>query len=178
MASKTFHSLHSTTYDRMASKSTYNIAKTIIPALFPPITPSSYILDNACGSGIVSALIKAQYPFAHIKGVDLAPGMIDVFKAHAEANKWENVEADILDVRDLKTLEDESFSHVITNFGFASDVKDASGPLRAAREMHRVLKTGGVCVVTTWAGMSHFLNLSCGKREADPSLRAEFSRSV
>jgi len=66
----------------------------------------------------------------------------------------------VLDVRDLKTLEDGTFSHVITNFGIGSDVTDAGGPLRAVRavrEMYRVLKEGGVAVVTTWAGESHFL---------------------
>ena len=82
--------------------------------------------------------------------------MIDVLKARAKENKWENIETDILDVRDLNTLKDETFTHVITNFGFGSDVKDLSGPSRAAKEMYRVLKKGGGCVVTTWARMSSF----------------------
>jgi ubiquinone/menaquinone biosynthesis C-methylase UbiE len=30
--------------------------------------------------------------------------------------------------------------------------EDAEGPLKAVRELHRVLKPGGDCIVTTWAG--------------------------
>lgn len=52
----------------------------------------------------VTALIKNQHPSAHIKDTDLAPGMIDVYKARAVENGWENVETDVRDVRDLKGL--------------------------------------------------------------------------
>jgi ubiquinone/menaquinone biosynthesis C-methylase UbiE len=78
--------------------------------------------------------------------------MIDVFKARAVENQWENIESDVLDVRDLKTLEDGTFTHVITNFGFTPNVDDPSGPLKAAREMWRVLRSGGVAAVTVWSG--------------------------
>jgi len=30
--------------------------------------------------------------------------------------------------------------------------EDAEGLLKAVSELHRVLKSGGICVVTTWAG--------------------------
>jgi ubiquinone/menaquinone biosynthesis C-methylase UbiE len=79
--------------------------------------------------------------------------MADLVRGKAAENGWENVETDVLDVRDLKTLKDNTFTHVITNFGFAADVKDLNGPLKAAKEMYRVLKPGGVTVVTAWSGM-------------------------
>lgn len=145
----------------MASKATHNIATHILDTLTPPINSSSYVLDNAAGTGIVSAVIKMQQPHAHIKAVDLSPNMLETLKIKMEANNWTDVETEVLDVRDLKTLHDKTFSHIITNMGFAPDVNDMEGPLKAAKEMWRVLKPGGVAVVTTWIGKiifpsSHF----------------------
>lgn len=56
MSSHSFHDSHSNTYDRMASGATLNIARVFLPTLAEryPITKDSYILDNACGTGIVS----------------------------------------------------------------------------------------------------------------------------
>lgn len=52
------------------------------------------------------------------------------------AHGWsENTATKVLDVRNLEGLEDGTFSHVITNFGFAPDVSDLEGPGKAAREM-------------------------------------------
>lgn len=80
--------------------------------------------------------------------------MVDIFAARAKENNWPNVSSEILDVRDLKTLEDNTFSHVITNFGIMAPVfEDVDAPLKAVRETYRVLKSGGVSVITTWSGM-------------------------
>ena len=111
----------SNNFDKMASNSTLSIAKlALADSLFTafPITPSSYILDNACGTGVVTSAIKDVYPFARILATDLAPGMIGIYNSKAEQGKWENVEARLLDSRDLKGLQDGVFSHVIMNFGF------------------------------------------------------------
>lgn len=81
----------------------------------------------------------------------MAPGMIDCFKYRIEEGGWKDVDAEVLDCRDLKTLGDNTFSHVITNFGFAPDPSDAMGPAKTAAEMYRVLKPGGINVLTTWA---------------------------
>lgn len=78
-----FHSTHSKNYDKMASNSTLSIAKlALTDHLFTSflITPSSYILDNACGTGIITSLIQSQHPDARILGTDLAPGMIETFR--------------------------------------------------------------------------------------------------
>lgn len=156
MTSKSFHDAHGSTYDRMASGCTRTVAEKFLPELSPPITDSSYVLDNACGTGFVTRLIKAQHPSARIKCADLAPGVLDVLRSHVEENGWDGVDAEVLDVRDLKTLKDDTFTHVITNFGFSPTPDDQDGPTKAAAEMFRVLKKGGVCIVTTWAGTFPF----------------------
>jgi ubiquinone/menaquinone biosynthesis C-methylase UbiE len=154
MSSKSFHDTHGSMYDRMASGCTRTVAQQFLPDLSPPITSSSYILDNACGTGLVTRLIKSQQPSVRIKCADLAPGVLDVVKAHIAENKWDDVDTEVLDVRDLKTLGDETFTHVITNFGLSPTPDDLDGPMKAAAEIFRVLKKGGVCVVTTWASIS------------------------
>jgi ubiquinone/menaquinone biosynthesis C-methylase UbiE len=66
---------------------------------------------------------------------------------------WMNVDVEELDIRDLKAFNDNSFTHAFTNFGIALMGEDAEGPYKAVRELHRVLKPGGVCIVMTWAGL-------------------------
>lgn len=133
----------------MASHTTSNVAKQFLPSHTPPITSESYILDNAAGSGIVSALIKQQHPNARIKATDLAGNTLEVLLTKMKIDGWDNVETKVLDARELKTLENNTFTHVITNFGFGKDPTDSTGPSKAAKEMWRVLKPGGVAVVTT-----------------------------
>jgi cyclopropane fatty-acyl-phospholipid synthase-like methyltransferase len=106
--SSTFYSTHSNNYDKMASNSTFSIAKLALtdPIFISfPITPSSYILNNACGTGIVTSLIKSQHPNVRILGTDLAHGMIETFKAKAARKGWENVETKIVDSRNLEGVE-------------------------------------------------------------------------
>jgi ubiquinone/menaquinone biosynthesis C-methylase UbiE len=154
-ASSSFHDANSNTYDRMACGATYSIAKQLVPFL-PPITTSSRILDNACGTGVVTEVIKTAYAAAHITAADLSPGVLEIYKSKASRNNWDNTQTEVLDVRDLGRLEDESFSHTITNFGFVNTPDDQESPLKAAKEMYRVTEKGGAALITIWAGMLHF----------------------
>jgi len=89
-------------------------------------------------------------------GADLAPGMLKTYNEKVTANKWGDISSEVLDCRDLKTVKDGVFSHVITNFGFAPNVEDPEGPRKAAKEMWRVLKDGGLAVTSIWAGTVFF----------------------
>jgi ubiquinone/menaquinone biosynthesis C-methylase UbiE len=105
-------------------------------------------------------LIKASHPNVRIKACDLAPTMTSIVESKAVEHGWSNISTEVLDVKDLKTLRDDTFSHVITNFGIAPSLEDSDGPLRAAKDIYRVLKPGGVAVTTIWYGMYvHLLEL-------------------
>jgi len=108
--------------------------------------------DNACGTGIVSSLILSQSPKTRILGADLAPNVLAVYAEKMAAHGWsENTATKVLDVRNLEELDDGTFSHVITNFGFSPDVSDLEGPGKAAREMWYVFFA--FLGVLLWSGM-------------------------
>ena len=68
----TSSSAYSSTYERMTGNCTRLVAAHMIATVSPPITSSSYILDNACGPGIVSEQVKLVHPDAKIIATDLA----------------------------------------------------------------------------------------------------------
>jgi ubiquinone/menaquinone biosynthesis C-methylase UbiE len=147
---------YSSNYERMTGNCTRILASQMISELSVPITSSSYILDNACGPGIASEQIKLKYPEVKVMATDLSPGMIESVGQKIKENGWSNMETDILDVRSLSTLKDQTFTHVITNLGLPVPNDPESG-LKATKEIYRVLKVGGVAMLTTWAGIFPFL---------------------
>ncbi|KAF8852604.1 S-adenosyl-L-methionine-dependent methyltransferase [Acephala macrosclerotiorum] len=122
MASHNFYNAHANNYDRMTSGGSLGIAKQAIAMLPVPVKRSSYVLDNACGTGIVSEVLKSQCSSVHIMGADLASGMLEIYKSTAKQFGWENIDTMVQDVRNLNEIQDETFSHVITNMGFALNV--------------------------------------------------------
>jgi ubiquinone/menaquinone biosynthesis C-methylase UbiE len=153
------------TYERMTGGCTRVLAAQILSLITPhaPITPTSHILDNACGPGIVTAEIKTRYPDAKIMATDLSPGMIAEVQAKTAAEGWRDVTTAVLDARDLKGVQGETFSHVVTNLGLPAP-GEREESVRGVGEVFRVLKTGGVAVMSTWAGMSpsrNCISFSC-----------------
>jgi ubiquinone/menaquinone biosynthesis C-methylase UbiE len=135
MASHSFHSTHSNKYDRMTRGGSTSIARPALAMLPVTTTDSFYVLDNACGTSIVSELIKAQCPSARIMSADLAPGMLEVYKEKAKQYEWTNIDTEVQDVRNLNEIQDETFTHVITNLGFVMDVNDLDRPGKARKEI-------------------------------------------
>ena len=138
-------------YERFTGGCTRSIAAEIAETITPPITPASYILDNACGTGVFTDEVKARIPDAHIMAADISPGMAKKVADLATKRGWTHVETIVQDMRDLYKFVDETFSHVVTSFALVM-LKEQDDLLKAAKEMYRVLQDGGVCVVTSWAG--------------------------
>lgn len=79
--------------------------------------------------------------------------MISIVQERAKKHGCQNVQTQVADVRDLGVFADETFSHVIVNFGIqATGTSDTDGPEKAAKEIYRVLQKDGVAAVSTWAG--------------------------
>ena len=125
--------------------------------LIPPPNPDTRVLDNACGTGLLTDELLKRYPDVHVNAVDIAPGMLDKLKGLIEEKGWDRrqrqaegkpggVETAIMDGNDLK-FEDDTFDLSFTMFGvfFFPD----KGP----GEMYRTLKKGGTAVVTSWQSL-------------------------
>ena len=127
-----------------------------VPALFETwtrhlvagaeISEGSYVLDVACGTGVLarSALAKTGAN-GRVVGADPAPGML------AAANELEPTVEWVLCSAEALTVGDESFDCVVSQFGmmFFEDRE------KAAKEMFRALRPGGSLALAVWRSVDH-----------------------
>lgn len=121
----------------------------LLVSILPELSPSLVVHDNACGPAVVTSEIHrtssdATTQWPKIVATDLSEPSISVAKTLAETNGWQNVEAAVMDSMDLRGIDDGTFDISITNFGIFSDFG------KAAAEVYRTLKSGGVGFLTVW----------------------------
>jgi SAM-dependent methyltransferase len=106
------------------------------------IEPGIRVLDVGCGTG--NATIPAARAGARVTGLDLVPKLLEHGRANAEATglEIEWVEGDAEEL----PFEDRSFDRVLSVFGHMF----APRHQRAADEMARVCRDGGVIVTAAW----------------------------
>ena len=85
------------------------------------------ILDNACGSGIVTDIIlrkllgegtQGSDPNIKIVAGDFSPAMVAATEERIKKNGWTDyASTQLADMQNLSNLDDNHFSHVITNCG-------------------------------------------------------------
>lgn len=109
---------------------------------FAEIKPGQRVLDCACGTGVVA--ITAARKGAQVKGLDLAPALIERAEANSIMAQTE-IEFTEGDVEALPYV-DASFDVVLSQFGHMF----APRPEVAISEMLRVLKPGGRIAFSTW----------------------------
>jgi demethylmenaquinone methyltransferase/2-methoxy-6-polyprenyl-1,4-benzoquinol methylase len=103
-------------------------------------TSAPHILDIACGTGDLSFEALHQIPNARQTGVDLAEPMLELFRKKA-SEKHLQIRIERGDVEALQ-FADNSFDGVTIGFG----TRNFTDLLTAFREIHRVLRPGGVFV--------------------------------
>lgn len=103
--------------------------------------------DDGCGTGVLTVVLKEQYPSLPIFASDVSPGMIDLFERRIADAGWKDVDARTLDSRKLDGVADASFSHCFSGFMVCL----APDPEEIVKEMHRVTKPGGVLGLAVWA---------------------------
>lgn len=151
-------------YEKGIGGTTRYVAKRLIEQS-PPFSSESVVLDNACGTGVVTEEIQAHLEAqsdikVRVYAADAAPQMVQVLKSKAEQARnnatWPNI-ADLsthvipAEELDESIVPSSSVTHAYMNFGifFCSDA------LKAAQHIHRVLKPGGTAFVTTWADLGY-----------------------
>ena len=104
------------------------------------------VLDAACGTGMVTRVAVQRFGhLAHIMGVDLNPGVLDVARAHAPTTgvpvEWRPGDGCAL------PFPDESFEVVVCQQG----LQFIPDPFAALREIRRVLVPGGRLAFTVFS---------------------------
>ncbi|KAI4212654.1 MAG: hypothetical protein LQ349_009341 [Xanthoria aureola] len=122
--------------------------------LLSPNLDNLTILDNACGTGVVSAALQEMVPPATKARMKLTMGdfsepMLKVAKERSEAEGWVHTEGRIVDAQKTN-LPDSTFSHILTSFA----IMGLQDPTAALNECHRTLKPGGICAFSTWSSVS------------------------
>ena len=109
-----------------------------------PITPQSLVLDVAGGTGEVTFAICERKPPAHILLTDYTPAMLEVAAERLSRGDARGVAVDtqVVDAQDMP-LESERFDVVTMAYG----IRNMPDRPAALREIHRVLKPGGVASI-------------------------------
>ena len=108
------------------------------------VTPNSSVLELACGTGIVTRVLRDRLPAkVRLVATDLNEPMMQIAAAKfygSDAVEWTQADATAL------PFADASFDAVVCQFGF---MFFPDKPL-SAREAHRVLRPGGVFLFNVW----------------------------
>lgn len=117
--------------------------------LAPPITATSKIHDNGCGSGAVSRAVMELNPpsGAHVDATDIDAAALAELEEAVVANSWP-VGTEVMDSTKL-TFADGNFDLSITNMVFAAFTK-GSEDAQAAEEIKRTLKPGGLAIANAF----------------------------
>ena len=105
------------------------------------ISEGSHVLEVAPGPGYVSIELAKMGNY-HITGMDISEDFIKICKTNAQN---ENVNISFLtgNVSQMH-FDDNSFDFIFCSAAF----KNFKEPVKALKEMHRVLKEGGVALIT------------------------------
>ncbi|EXJ73500.1 uncharacterized protein A1O5_03261 [Cladophialophora psammophila CBS 110553] len=139
-------------------------------ASFPPSDKTQLIvLDQACGSGVVSSHIMSKLsqeakPSLDLTCADISDAMISNVARRINASGWTNVTAVKADAMDTK-FPTSKFTHIFFNFG----PQILSNPLAGIKECHRILRPGGTLCLSTWQEVPWFRDYRAGIAR-EPSL--------
>ena len=116
--------------------------------LMPSLSSGMSILDCGCGPGTITLGLAEAVSPGRAVGIDLEPTMIEQARRLAEQSAVQNVDFRVANIYELP-FEDNEFDVV-----FSSSVTEhLSDPVRALREVHRVVRPNGLAAVvkTDWS---------------------------
>jgi ubiquinone/menaquinone biosynthesis C-methylase UbiE len=105
----------------------------------PYLTPGMSLLDCGCGPGAITVGIAKAAALGRVVGIDMHEPRLEQARALAAERSADNVSFQVASVYELP-FEDNTFDAAFEN----SMLEHVNDPVIAAREIHRVLKPGGV----------------------------------
>jgi len=169
-------------YERGTGGATRHIARRLV-SMSPPFSHGSIVLDNACGTGIVTEEIQRHVSSTYkgsdrdvsikVIGADPAAPMVEVFQQkskHAKANAaWPNVASLSLHTVAAEDLNEaiapsNSVTHSYMNFGLFF----CTNPAKAAEHVYRSLAPGGTAYLTCWADLGYLNAMQKVEKECNP----------
>lgn len=129
-----------TKYERFTGRWSILLAGLFVE--FVHLQPSGRTLDVGCGTGSVVQAIVDQYPRNEIVGLDIASDLVAYSRARFPGPRITFQCGSALDLPYADSSFDQSVSLLV--FQFLSD------PARAASEMRRVTRSGGVVAACNW----------------------------
>jgi len=118
---------------------------------FADIQQGQKIIDIACGTGLTSfRASEATGSNGFVLGTDISDRMVEIAGKTAKDNSIGNIRFERMEAEELK-INDEEFDLAICALGLMY-VPD---PVKAFKEMYRVLKKGGRCVAAVWGKRDH-----------------------
>lgn len=111
---------------------------------FLPQNQPLHILDLATGTGDqILSLFNSKTKIASATGIDLSKEMIEIAKKKANQTPWnDKIRWQLADAGQLP-FSNEHFDTTTCSFG----IRNFPDPLQALKEMHRVLKAQGMCMI-------------------------------
>ena len=136
-------------YDATVVQNYYTLreAERVAEFFLPYLESGMTLLDCGCGPGTVTLGLAEAVAPAQTVGIDLEPSMVERATSFAAGRRTDNIEFQVADIRDLP-FPDDSFDVVFTS----AVLEHLGDPDRALREIHRVVKPGGLVGVinTDW----------------------------
>lgn len=131
---------------------TMNFLKPMGDAIIKNLELKDYdqVLDVAAGTGEPGLTIAGLIPNGKVTGTDLAEDMVTIAAENAEMKGLSNYEILVTDVCELP-FEEDTFDAISCRMGFMF----FPDMMLAARQMYRVLKSGGKLSTSVWDGPQH-----------------------
>lgn len=112
------------------------------------------LLDVGCGTGALS--LRAALKGAQVTAIDINPQMLEIARQRAEkAQLLENIRFLEMGVTELDSFDSDSYDVVMSGLCFSELSQEEI--IFALREIHRILKTGGLLLIADEVVPRHFL---------------------
>jgi ubiquinone/menaquinone biosynthesis C-methylase UbiE len=133
-----------TRYDRGIRMLTFGRLDNAYDRLTSHIGNGQRVLDLGCGTGALTIL--AAQKGAHVVGIDINPGMLEIARKKAKAEGLEpNIQLREMGVAELGGEEPASFDVVMSGLCFSELTEEEL--IYALRETKRILKPGGLLLI-------------------------------